>query len=422
MENAMVPAGGSPGGTLAVQQKGIVAPSQDMMGGGGGFSETWSINKDRHVFVNKKTQEERKELYVIIEEMHPNRALFPKQGPQKGERVCYSDDGKSSYQGIECVSCPRVSEVDAFNKYYEAHPGQQRPQFIGDCSLRYSIYWTKEFVVSADGAVTMQVHKDRVLFNGPKSSVYAMWGRGNYKAKLDQQGLDITKVVTRIKIAQRENPEMKSIYDYGDFELVGTIESIMPKVVKTVQIESTPSSAPAASFPGQPASAALPQMAGTPAPQPGFPATAGFPASAPAAAPGFPPATAPGFPQAAAPAPVAPGFPAAAPAQATVAVAPGFPGMAQPNTVTNGAPAPAPQTTTANPTFQDFAAQAKAKLIQDFHALGGPVQAVVLNVLGVTKIEDVPNEKVIQASQAVNSAKGFSPAPAAAGAVAGNPF
>jgi hypothetical protein len=390
-----------------------------MMGGGGGFSETWSINKDRHVFVNKKTQEERRELYVIIEEMHPNRALFPKTGPQKGERVCYSDDGKSSYQGIECTSCPRVSEVDAFNKYYEAHPQQQRPQFVGDCSLRYSIYWTKEFVVNADGTVTMQVHKDRVLFNGPKSSVYAMWGRGAYKAKLDQQALDITKVVTKIKIAQRENTDMKSIYDYGDFELVGTIESVMPKVVKTVQIESTPSAAPAASFPGGGAPAALPQMAGAPAPQPGFPAAPGFPSAAPAAAPGFPPAAAPGFPGTTA---AAPGFPGAAPAPAPAAVAPGFPGLAQPNTATNGAHAPAPQTTTAGPSFQDFAAQAKAKLVQDFHALGGPVQAVVLNVLGVAKIEDVSNEKVIQATQAVNSAKGFSPAPAAAGVTGGNPF
>lgn len=411
MENGMVPAG-SPGGALALgQQTGIVAPSMDMMGGGGGFSETWAINKDKHVFVNKKTQEERRELYVIIEEMHPGRVFFPKVGPQKGERVCWSDDGKSSYQGIECTSCPHVSEVDAFNKYYATpeRQGQNRPQFVGDCSLRYSLLWTKEFVQQPDGSITLNVRKDRVLLNAPKSSIFAIWSeRTGYMKKLREAGHDITKVVTKIKVVQRENADMKSVYDYADFELVGTIESVMPKVARTVEIASegggnAPAAAPTAfpstvGFPATPAPAAA---VGFPAASTGFPATAGSAFGAPPAAP----AAAPGFPGMTASAPAAPGFPgmtASVPAPAPAAVAP--------------TPAAAP----AGPSFQDMA---KNKLVQDFAALGEDVKKVVLNVLGVGRIEDVTNEKLIAATQAVASAKGFSaPAAAGVGAPAGNPF
>ncbi len=408
MDNSMIPAGGNSGGALApVAQKGIVAPTMGMMGGGGGgFSETWAINKDEHCFFNKKTQEKRKELYIIVEEMHPNRALFPKHGPQKGERACYSDDGISSYQGIACTSCPRISEVNDFNKYYEAHQDQKRPEFVGDCSLRYSIYWTKEFIVNADNSITLQDHEQRVLLNAPKSSIYAIWGRGAYKAKLDQQGLDVKLVVTKVKINQRENTDLKSVYDFADFELVGTVESVMPKVTKTVKIAATQSAAPAQGGQqttyGGPAQQALPQMAGQPVATPGFPAqAAGFPASAPAPT---------GFPAAAA-APAAPGFLGMA-----ATAAPGFPGATAP------APAQAPAQAAAAPapSFQDVAAQERQKLALNFYSLPAPVQGVVLNVLGVAKIEDVAHDKVIQASQAVNSAKGFSPAPVAA--AAGNPF
>jgi len=401
MDQSMIPAGGNPGGALApVAQKGIVAPTMGMMGGGGGgFSETWAINKDEHCFVNKKTQEKRKDLYIVVEEMHPNRALFPKNGPQKGERACYSDDGISSYQGIACGSCPRISEVGDFNKYYEANPSQQRPGYVGDCSLRYSIFWTKEFIVNADGSLTLHDHEQRVLLNAPKSSIFAIWGNKGYKGKLDQQGLDIKAVITRVKIAQRENTDLKSVYDYADFELVGTVESFMPKVTKVVKVAAQQSAAPAASasFPGG-LPQGLPTMAGQPAGAPSFPPSAGFPPAAVAPAPGFPPAAAP-----------APGFPASAP------VAPGFPGAAAPS------PAPAAPAAAPAPSFQDFASQAKAKLVSDFNALPEQVRPVVLNVLGVAKIEDVPNEKLIMAGQAVNSAKGFSAAPVAAG-TGTNPF
>lgn len=437
MSNQLVPAGANnPGGALAVvNPRGIVAPTTDMLGnGGGGFAEVWVINKDKHVFHNKKTGEERAELYVIVEEMHPQRALFPKQGAQQGERVCWSEDGKVSYNSIECASCPRVSEDDAFNKWYEAHPNVQRPQYMGDCSLRYSIYWSKEFVVGADGAITLRLIKDRILVNVPKSSIFALWSeRNGYIKKLRDQGLDITQVVTKIKLVQRENTKLKTMYDYAEFDSLGKIEEVMPRVSKTVEIVSEPQAqAPAgASYPGG-VPAGLPQMAGSPAAAPaatGFPAAAsGFPAAV--ATGGFPTApvapAATGFPAAAATTPATPGFPgaapasapgfppAAAPATASAAVAPGFPGVAQPTVAAAAAPV------SAAPSFQDMARQ---KLIQDFNALGNEVKPVVLSVLGVQKIEDVTNEKLIQATQAVNSAKGFSaPVAAGAGAQGGNPF
>ena len=62
---------------------------------------------------------------------------------------------------------------------------------------------------------------------------------------------------------------------------------------------------------------------------------------------------------------------------------------------------------------------ARTKLLADFAALPDNVKPVVLNVLGVTDINAITNDKVIQASQAVAGARGFS-TPAAVGA--GNPF
>jgi hypothetical protein len=64
---------------------------------------------------------------------------------------------------------------------------------------------------------------------------------------------------------------------------------------------------------------------------------------------------------------------------------------------------------------------ARGQVIQGYNALGADVQKVVLSVLGITDINQVPNEKLNQALQAVNQAKSFS-APAPAGAGAGNPF
>ncbi len=222
-------------------------------------------------------------------------------------------------------------------------------------------------------------------------------------------------VVTRVKIAQRENTDLKSVYDYADFEFVGTVESVWPKITKTIKVAANQAATPpgAPTYPtGVPQN--LPTMAGLPpAAAPSFPAAppAGFPPAAAAPAPGFPSSAAP----------VAPGFPGAAPAPSA---APGFPGAsapAAPGFPGAAAPAAAPAAAAPAPSFQDFAAQAKAKLVQDFNALPEQVRPVVLNVLGVTKIEDVPNEKLIQATQAVNSAKGFSPAPVGAG-TGGNPF
>jgi hypothetical protein len=407
----MIPANGGGALALAEPSKGIVAPTQAMMGGGGGFSETWAINGDQHAFLNKKTQEVRKDLYIIVEEMHPARALFPKSGPQKGELVCASDDAKSSRLGIACGSCPHVMQVDEFNKYYEAHTDIQRPgSFIGDCSLRYAIYWTKEFIVNPDNTLTLNVHEKRVLVNVPYSSILALWSATGYLPKLKQQGLDVLQVVTRLLVKQRPMKDTGKMYDYADFENVGTVESVMAKVARTVAIAADAAGAPAQNVGGR----VLPTMAGQPASAPatsGFPAAPGFqptaapaaaapsfPAAAPAAAaPGFPPQAAPGFPPAAAPA-------AAAPA------APGFPGVSAPATQAPAAPA-APA-----PSFQDMA---RAKLLSDFAALAENVKPIVLNVLGVADINTITNDKVIMASQAVASAKGYSATPATA---AKNPF
>lgn len=431
MSNDMIPSGG--------QSRGIVAPTSGMLGGGGGgFSETWSINKDTHVFVNKKTQESRADLYVIIEEMHPARAFF-----EKGERVCWSDDAISSHMGIECASCPHISEVKEFNKYYEGHPNVQRPPHTGKCSMRNAIYWTKEFTVNPDGSLTLREHDQRVLINVPKSSIIALWkDRTGYMAKLKEQGHQVTGVVTRMKLVQRKNEDLNSMYDYAEFESMGLIETVLPKVTKTVKIASeggAPTGAPQG----------LPSMAGAPAaPAAGFPpATAGFPApaalpapvfGAPAAAPAAP--AFPGFPGAAAatpapgfPAPAAPGFGAPSPSPApspAPAAAPGFPGV-QPTSTAGPAGfsgAPVQPSTTVPPAAApaapqvDFQTMARQKLIADFQTIPEASRPIVLNVLGVTRIEDVTNEKLIQATGVVASAKGFNAAPVGAGAGAGNPF
>jgi hypothetical protein len=408
---ALVPAGNGNPFARANASGAIMAPPPDVLGGGGGFSETWKIDKDRHVFVNKKTNEARQELYVQVAGAHASRAFF-----QKGERVCWSDDAKSSYNGIECASCPRISEVDSFNKFYEAHQDSARPQYMGDggqnvaCSLRYTLEWHREFVNSAEGLVLYE-HQDRVFLNAPKSSIFAMFGKNSYMAKLEQMGIDITQVITKLKVVQRENKDLKTMYDYADFEFVGKVQDFMPQVVKTVKI--TPeTSAPAqggqsrASFPGQAPGAGLPQMTGAaPAPAPAattFPGTGFPPAAAQAPAFGAQPAAAPqAFPSAA-----PQSFPSAAPAAAAPAPAP--------------APAPAAQPAAAAPSFQEMA---KKQLIQDFATLPDTVKPVVLNVLQVQKIEDIPFDRVISASQAVSSAKSYQPAAQPVGAGAGKaPF
>jgi len=65
---------------------------------------------------------------------------------------------------------------------------------------------------------------------------------------------------------------------------------------------------------------------------------------------------------------------------------------------------------------------ARQKLLSDFATLPENSRPIVLNVLGVTKIEDVSNEKLIQAAGVVASAKNFNAAPVGAGAGGGNPF
>ena len=426
MSGEMIPAGGAPGQIVPAFGKAnasgaVIAPMPDVMGGGS-FGETWKIDKDKHVFVNRKTNEMRTELYIAVTKAHPNRVLFVKG--QEG-RVCYSDDASSSYQGIACASCPRVSEVKVFNGYYEKHPDQQRPGYVGDCSLRYSLSWKQDFVVTPQGLVCFE-HEDVSFFSAPKSSVYAMFGNNAYMPKLEQMGLDITKVVTKIVLKQRMNEQLKTMYDYADFEFAGTLQEVLGKCVNVVKVASGQSAQPGAvgaapaSFPGQ-----FPPGAPAALPHAGLPTMAGA-APAPTQAAGFPqPSNPPGFPQAAQPQ----GFPgpAAQPAgfPAPAAQPQGFPApAAQPQgfPAPAGAPAAQPPAQAQAPAAApqpSFAQMQRDALARDFAVLPDAIKPAVLNVLQVKDVKDIPDDRLIQAQQAVQSAKSFqTQQPAAAGAPA----
>jgi len=442
--NDMVPAG-TPGAMVtggrtanpfdkANASGAVEAPPPDVLGGGS-FGEIWTIDTDRKCFVNKKTNEARAELYIQVCAARANRVFF-----KDNERACWSDDAKSAYSGIACPSCPRISSVDAFNKYYEQHPETARPQYLGDggrniaCSLRYTIKWHREFV-PVQGGLVMYEHENPAMVNTPESSVYAMFGAKGLMPKLQQMGVDITTCVIKIKHAERENKAFKKMYSYADFEFVDLAQNVLAKVTKVVNVTdqtaapsqaAAPAPAPAASYPAP----GLPLMSGM------APAALPAPTLAPAVAPtAFPPAMATGLapvPGITAAIPIAQpttagvaGFPTTAmpPAQPTTAGVPGFPGMGAPAPAAPAAaPAPAPAPAAPAPTFQELA---KAQLIKDFSSLPEQLKPLVLSLVQVQKIEDVPFDRVLTASQAVTAARSYQPGqPAAttAAAPAAAPF
>jgi len=321
--------------------------------------------------------------------------LFTQTTPK--ERACWSDDAKVNYGGIPCASCPHVSEEDSYKAYY-AHPDRggtlpPKPWLGGTeghkCSFRYIVEWHTEFIPVQGGGAEEVEHEAKVQISCPKSSIYALFGRDSYTAKLSGMGTDITKVVTRIKAGSRKDKQFQQEYKYPTFEFLDTVENARKRVVgkRVVKADSEQASA----------AASLPTATGAAAPAP----AAGFSPTAfgPAQAAGFPPAQPVGSPFGASTQP----FPAAAPGAYTAPAA-GFPAATGPAPVANVAPAPAPA-------FADFARQ---ELGRKFGALPENIRRAVLNVLGVQSLDQVPQDKLAQANDAVAQAQAYVGGPAAA--------
>jgi hypothetical protein len=413
--------------------------------GGGGAREVWRLDKDHNKLVHKKTNESRDFLLVRFEKGHAERALFNRKD---GELVCHSRDSVMAHHGMfPCRSCPHVSEEKVYREFYEKEARQPITKpFVGNCSLRYVIEWSEEFIPEGQGFVRV-VHKGRSQMSCPKSSIFALFGQGAdaYLAKLEKGGHYIKQVVTKILVGTRRNEQLKSDYSYQTFDFVGTYNDVMARVIRTVEVEVESDSdgdghmptetGPAAGAPAGYPPAGYPQGA-----PPGYPPGVGYPPQGyppqgmpPQAYPGYPPQGMPpqGMPHQAMPQGYPPqgkppqgyptqGYPPQGIPQQGMPPQ-GYPPQAMPpqavppqgvlpQAMPPQQPPPAPA-----PGYEDAA---RTAIRQKYASLPPEIQKLVLDVIGFKSIDEVPYAKLAQVDQAINFAQQKMPqnaAPSAAG-------
>jgi len=236
--NEMVPQNGSEGVYSGIaNSEGTVNIPEEFLGGMSFIQ--FKLDKDRNLLVNSVSGEESPELLVRVCGVKMERAFF-----EEGELVCASRDGKYSKDGVQCDTCPNVSNKPfmdeeeqraRYNASCKKSNIENPPEWNAKtkCNFRLVVQWVEQFEKNDEGQYMWIAQPGLCYLSCPISSVAAMTFRQTgYLSRLKSKGYgDLKNVVTKISVGQRRNEKLKTNYSYEIFDLEGAYDAITQKSV-----------------------------------------------------------------------------------------------------------------------------------------------------------------------------------------------